>query len=198
MVLTVPIDKDSPKCHKFDKFWKKVLYIAELRCTESAGLSSNLQVPKSEILPQIRSRGNLHKPYIKGKFVSIQNVYDDETLVHKNISIEFNSDKNAWHYAWHSHKHIADATHVVDISVLVDSKHNADLYFVAGSYTSPEFTLACTKRRKNICPKKLENDLPKDENVKDSGKNKRAKLDICETQALTKAGPIFEGATNIH
>jgi hypothetical protein len=175
VVLVVPIDSESPKCHKFDKFWKKVHFLAELRCSESAGLSSHMHVSKSQILSQIRSKGHLHKPYIKGKCVSIENCIEDEALVFKKVSIQFNSDHHAWHYGWISHKHTSDMTHVVDVSVFVANKHTPDTFFNAGSFASPEFTLSCTKRQKIV--ESVEKQVSQEVNIASFMSKKRARLD---------------------
>ena len=64
----------------------------------------------------------------------------------KDITLEFNSDCNAWHYGWTSHRYSRDKTHVIDVMTLVEPKHDSDRYFLAGSFLSTSFTVVSTKR----------------------------------------------------
>jgi hypothetical protein len=94
-VLEIPIDFESPDCHKFDKFWKSdVKYVAEIRCKEDKGLSSfnNGQVPKEYVLSQMRSKSQKSNPFISGRCMSIKTSSRDG-IVCKTISIEFNCER---------------------------------------------------------------------------------------------------------
>ena len=185
-VLRVDIDQDSPQCQRHDSFWNQVLYIAEIRCSAVDGLSSRRYVLKSEvwtlytcrlyltyslwqILDKIRVKNEHHKPYILGKCVMIKTTDCPGNIVGlmiKEITLEFNSDCNAWNYEWTSHRY-ADKTHVIDVMALVEHKHDSSMFFLAGSYLSTCFTVVSTKRngsarQDDACP-----DVDRDEEEKE-------------------------------
>ena len=145
VVLDVPIDLTSPTCHKFDNFWIQNQYVAEIKCKDARGFSSDIYVSKHSILSQIRSKAKKCNPYIAGRCVSIETCFEDGVMFAKKITIEFNSDRHAWHYGWVSHKNTRFKSHVLEITVLVERNQSKDTYFVAASFESPEFTVSCTK-----------------------------------------------------
>ncbi len=147
-MLEIPIAAESPSCHRYDTFWRRIQYIAEIRCKVDEGLSSTWSVSKEYVSSQLRSKARKGNPYITGRCVSIETLSNHDILCAKKITIEFNSEKNAWHYGWVSHKHSNLTSHVVDISVLVENRRSPDTLFVAGAFVSPEFTVTCTKRQR--------------------------------------------------
>ena len=48
-VLHVYIDHESPPCQRHDSFWARVLFIAEIRCSDEEGLSNERYILKSKV-----------------------------------------------------------------------------------------------------------------------------------------------------
>lgn len=98
-------------------------------------------------MPHIRSKSEKYKPFIKGECIDIQTTTSsDGKSISKQITLEFNSEHNAWHYGWMSHRYSSDKTHVIDVMILVEPKHDNDCFFLAGSFLSTAFTVVSTKR----------------------------------------------------
>lgn len=174
------MDDKSPPCQYDDDFWKSVTYIAEMRESATPGLSAVRFVSRKDIDGQIRSKTEKCKGLIEGKPLKVSNAQENESkkkiklvpnCVTKLISLEFNSQRQSWHYGkhantlssfhvvsqlcvhvidcdyiclgWASHKHKKNTKHCVDVIVLVDNGQEG--YFVAGSFISPQFEIVCTK-----------------------------------------------------
>jgi len=144
-VLEVTITPKCPPCQYYDAFWAQTVYIAELRCKDEAGLSAGRYVSKRDVMSNLRSRTEKFKPYIKGQCTSVKTTESDG-ITTKLISLEFNSEHNAWHYGWTSHKYSNSKSHVIDVMVLVQRSAVDERFFIAASFLSPEFTIVSTKR----------------------------------------------------
>lgn len=141
--LEVRINRNSPPCQLDDTFWKDVTYIAEMRESSIPGLSSVRFVSRHEIESQIRTRPEKFKSLIEGQAKDVKSVNCTSNSATKVIDLEFNSQCQAWHYGWQSHKYKKDTKHCIDVLVLVENGN--DGYFVAASFMSPEFEIVSTK-----------------------------------------------------
>lgn len=139
-----------------DNFWDSVVFVAEIKCSQDEGLSSNSKILESELYSKIRTKDCRTNHYIDGVIKNIETVYENDTyidnnkrseesdiIMRKNISIVFNEKNVAWHYDWVSNKHISFTYHVFDIVIFV-SNGTGILHHI-GSYQSPPFRVVSTK-----------------------------------------------------
>lgn len=144
--LNVPIERNSPQCHSIDTFWEEgVIYLAEIRSRDTPGLSDTRSIEKVHVLSHTRSKQEKCEPYLRGQITEINTIILSPNQIMKEISIVFNSERCAWHYAWVSHKHFNNTLHIIDVMILIDSLTSNDHYIIAGSFLSPEFSVSSTK-----------------------------------------------------
>jgi hypothetical protein len=116
-----------------------LISVAEMRPFGVAGLGSQHIVQEDEILKNIRNKQKPLLPYLPGK-ITLGSLSD--------CSIQYNTECNAWHYGWKSHKWNTNTTHVVEFTLFM--KIGGGQLELVGSYSSPGFVISCAKRKKKV------------------------------------------------
>ena len=96
--MEVQLNQESPRCQHHDEFWRGVTCVAQFLDTQEASLPNSRYLSRQSIQSQYRTRLEKFKTLLEGKTIAVRSQHHSSENVTKLIDLEFNSQRQAWHY----------------------------------------------------------------------------------------------------